>query len=165
MASTLSEITEIHQSLLTRSRERNSYSVATRMSWAGQRSTTREEDMAYSLLGIFDVNMPLLYSEGGERAFDLMTAHPKGVSFTVYNCPARLSTAHGLQFPARLVMLNCCFQDDPLSRPAFLAREFGGSLCPVRMPLRRVTPGDSVPSLGLASGVSTSALFLHSSRA
>jgi len=46
-----------------------SASVAERMSWASQRDTTRPEDMAYSLMGIFDVNMPLLYGEGAERAF------------------------------------------------------------------------------------------------
>lgn len=44
-------------------------SIATRMSWMAQRSTTRPEDKAYSLLGIFDVNLPLLYGEGGHRAF------------------------------------------------------------------------------------------------
>ncbi|KAF4807356.1 Vegetative incompatibility protein HET-E-1 [Colletotrichum siamense] len=43
-------------------------SVARRMSWAAGRTTTREEDRAYSLLGIFSVNMPLLYGEGS-RAF------------------------------------------------------------------------------------------------
>jgi hypothetical protein len=43
-------------------------SVATRMSWAAGRRTTRLEDQAYCLLGIFDVNMPLLYGEG-EKAF------------------------------------------------------------------------------------------------
>lgn len=32
------------------------------------RKTTRTEDMAYCLMGIFDVNMPLLYGEG-EKAF------------------------------------------------------------------------------------------------
>jgi len=40
------------------------YSVAQRMSWASGRLTTRTEDIAYCLLGIFDVNMPLLYGEG-----------------------------------------------------------------------------------------------------
>ncbi|RYP25827.1 hypothetical protein DL767_008250 [Monosporascus sp. MG133] len=34
------------------------------MSWAATRQTSRVEDMAYCLLGIFDVNMPLLYGEG-----------------------------------------------------------------------------------------------------
>ncbi|KAH6881269.1 heterokaryon incompatibility protein-domain-containing protein, partial [Alternaria rosae] len=45
-----------------------SYCVATRMSWASTRQTTRAEDMAYCLLGIFNINMPLLYGEG-DRAF------------------------------------------------------------------------------------------------
>jgi hypothetical protein len=34
------------------------------MTWAAKRQTTRIEDVAYSLFGIFDVNMPLLYGEG-----------------------------------------------------------------------------------------------------
>jgi hypothetical protein len=38
------------------------------MSWAAKRMTTRQEDVAYSLLGLFGVNMPLLYGEG-ERAY------------------------------------------------------------------------------------------------
>jgi hypothetical protein len=43
-------------------------SVAQRMSWAARRESTRPEDLAYSLLGIFGVNMPILYGEG-ENAF------------------------------------------------------------------------------------------------
>lgn len=43
-----------------------SASIAERMSWASSRKTTRVEDVAYSLLGIFDVNMPLLYGEGSK---------------------------------------------------------------------------------------------------
>ncbi|KAK2740316.1 heterokaryon incompatibility protein [Colletotrichum kahawae] len=39
-------------------------SIAKRMSWASARNTTRVEDLAYCLLGIFDVNMPLIYGEG-----------------------------------------------------------------------------------------------------
>jgi hypothetical protein len=44
------------------------FSVTERMSWAESRQTTREEDGAYSLLGIFDVSMPLIYGEGREKA-------------------------------------------------------------------------------------------------
>jgi Heterokaryon incompatibility protein (HET) len=44
-------------------------SVAKRMSWAATREATRPEDIAYSLFGIFDVNMPLLYGEGQQKAF------------------------------------------------------------------------------------------------
>jgi hypothetical protein len=47
---------------------RNS-SIAKRMAWAASRCTTREEDLAYCLLGLFEVNMPLLYGEGGSKAF------------------------------------------------------------------------------------------------
>ncbi|KAH7336644.1 heterokaryon incompatibility protein-domain-containing protein, partial [Rhexocercosporidium sp. MPI-PUGE-AT-0058] len=43
-------------------------SVATRMSWASRRQTKREEDRAYSLMGIFDVHMTMVYGEG-KRAF------------------------------------------------------------------------------------------------
>jgi hypothetical protein len=39
-------------------------SIGRRMSWAAGRATKREEDIAYSLLGIFDVHMPLVYGEG-----------------------------------------------------------------------------------------------------
>jgi hypothetical protein len=42
--------------------------VARRMSWVARRQTTRKEDMAYCMLGIFGVNMPLLYGEE-ENAF------------------------------------------------------------------------------------------------
>jgi hypothetical protein len=43
-------------------------SVAQKMSWAANRETTRIEDRAYSLMGLFNVHMPLLYGEGA-RAF------------------------------------------------------------------------------------------------
>ncbi|KAK3316353.1 hypothetical protein B0H66DRAFT_583058 [Apodospora peruviana] len=45
-----------------------SFSVARRISWASGRETTRVEDLAYCLMGIFNINMPLLYGEG-RRAF------------------------------------------------------------------------------------------------
>ncbi len=38
-------------------------SIAQKMSWAARRKTTRIEDQAYSLMGLFQVNMPLLYGE------------------------------------------------------------------------------------------------------
>jgi hypothetical protein len=43
-------------------------SIEERLSWASARETKREEDLAYSLLGIFDVHMPLLYGEGHDNA-------------------------------------------------------------------------------------------------
>ncbi|KAK1759798.1 heterokaryon incompatibility protein-domain-containing protein [Echria macrotheca] len=44
-------------------------SISSRMSWAADRKTTRAEDKAYCLLGIFNVNMPLIYGEGSSKAF------------------------------------------------------------------------------------------------
>ncbi|OIW23836.1 HET-domain-containing protein [Coniochaeta ligniaria NRRL 30616] len=40
--------------------------IAEIMSWAANRRTTRIEDRAYCLLGLFDINMPLLYGEGSK---------------------------------------------------------------------------------------------------
>ncbi|KAJ4324746.1 hypothetical protein N0V94_001144 [Neodidymelliopsis sp. IMI 364377] len=40
-----------------------------RLSWSDQRTTTRKEDKAYSLLGIFGIHMPLIYGEGEVNAF------------------------------------------------------------------------------------------------
>jgi hypothetical protein len=51
------------------------FSVAERMSWMAGRQTTRAEDIAYCLLGIFGINMPLLYGEGGHRAFRRLQEH------------------------------------------------------------------------------------------
>ncbi|KAK5119389.1 hypothetical protein LTR85_007745 [Meristemomyces frigidus] len=61
--------TGIDEEVLRRTTPISQLSIATRMSWMAHRATTRPEDKAYSLLGIFNVNLPLLYGEGGERAF------------------------------------------------------------------------------------------------
>ncbi|CZR56509.1 uncharacterized protein PAC_06398 [Phialocephala subalpina] len=44
--------------------------IAQKMSWASRRETTRPEDQAYCLMGIFGVSMPLLYGEGSIGAFE-----------------------------------------------------------------------------------------------
>ena len=44
-------------------------SVATRMSWVSWRETSRKEDIAYCMMGVFDIHMPLLYGEGRLAAF------------------------------------------------------------------------------------------------
>ncbi|KAI0199439.1 HET domain-containing protein [Astrocystis sublimbata] len=65
----LSEMTGIrHTDIFRNSKAIRNFSVGERMSWASERETTRLEDLAYCLLGIFGVNMPLLYGEG-IRAF------------------------------------------------------------------------------------------------
>ncbi|KAH7406944.1 HET and ankyrin domain protein [Phaeosphaeria sp. MPI-PUGE-AT-0046c] len=64
----VSECTGIPASVLSGSEHFETFSIAQRMSWAAKRVTTRVEDMAYCMLGLFDINMPLIYGEG-ENAF------------------------------------------------------------------------------------------------
>ncbi|RPD78512.1 hypothetical protein L226DRAFT_543822 [Lentinus tigrinus ALCF2SS1-7] len=61
---TLTEITNIPQEVLTLAKDVRDISIAQRMSWAARRQTTRPEDEAYCLMGIFGINMPTLYGEG-----------------------------------------------------------------------------------------------------
>ncbi|KAI2615551.1 HET domain protein [Hypoxylon sp. NC1633] len=74
MRTELSSITLIGTDVLKSSKRRSiavlldTIPVARRMAWAAARQTTRIEDIAYCLLGIFQVTMPLVYGEG-ERAF------------------------------------------------------------------------------------------------
>ncbi|APA10080.1 hypothetical protein sscle_05g048500 [Sclerotinia sclerotiorum 1980 UF-70] len=44
------------------------FSIAERKRWVAQRQTTEEEDLAYCLLGLCEVSMPLIYGEGKEVA-------------------------------------------------------------------------------------------------
>jgi len=62
----LEQITTISKLVLEEPDAVFSESVAQRMSWASSRQTEREEDIAYCLLGIFNVHMPLLYGEGNK---------------------------------------------------------------------------------------------------
>ncbi|KAI2626038.1 heterokaryon incompatibility protein-domain-containing protein [Hypomontagnella submonticulosa] len=68
LAITISEITGIDAAFITGEKDIMEASVAQRMSWAANRQTTRTEDVAYCLLGLFDVNIPLIYGEG-RKAF------------------------------------------------------------------------------------------------
>lgn len=64
----LQEITGIEAEVLTFLKPLSSIPIALRMRWAAGRQTTRIEDEAYALMGIFGVNMPTIYGEG-RRAF------------------------------------------------------------------------------------------------
>ncbi|KAI1432268.1 HET-domain-containing protein [Xylaria sp. CBS 124048] len=64
LAQSICDITRIHIGALHDRNTVSEYSVAQRMSWVAGRQTSRHEDIAYCLLGIFNINMPLLYGEG-----------------------------------------------------------------------------------------------------
>ncbi|KAI1264393.1 HET-domain-containing protein [Xylariaceae sp. FL1019] len=74
LLSLIADTTSIPLSLLQDRDTLVSYCAAKRMSWAAKRITTRPEDVAYSLLGLFGVSMPILYGEGGSRAFARLQA-------------------------------------------------------------------------------------------
>ncbi|OAL56447.1 WD40 repeat-like protein [Pyrenochaeta sp. DS3sAY3a] len=70
----LSLLTDIHDSTgisvkALQGEDMSFFNVNERMSWAQNRKTKREEDRAYSLLGIFKVHLPLIYGEGEANAF------------------------------------------------------------------------------------------------
>jgi hypothetical protein len=74
MADDIAKITRICSEILLDSSLMGSVPVAQRMSWAAGRETTRKEDEAYCLLGIFGIAMPMLYGEGAQ-AFRRLQEH------------------------------------------------------------------------------------------
>jgi hypothetical protein len=73
MAKRISDVTRIDARLLQGKAALSEFSVAQKLSWAAPRQTTRIEDLAYCLLGIFDLNLPLLYGEE-KKAFRRLQA-------------------------------------------------------------------------------------------
>ncbi|KAF4954957.1 hypothetical protein FSARC_11986 [Fusarium sarcochroum] len=69
LSSEIEAITGIPRKFLLGWVDLHQASVAQRMSWASRRETKRQEDIAYCLLGIFNVTMPMIYGEG-RRAFE-----------------------------------------------------------------------------------------------
>ena len=67
--SKLARITGISDVVLRNPSTIRNTAVAQRMAWAAKRKTTREEDLAYALLGLFGVSIPILYGEGLRKAF------------------------------------------------------------------------------------------------
>ncbi|KAM5534181.1 hypothetical protein V8D89_012201 [Ganoderma adspersum] len=64
LAGLLSEITRVPSEVLTGEDRPAEHSLSIRMSWASERKTTRVEDEAYCLMGLFGVSMPTNYGEG-----------------------------------------------------------------------------------------------------
>lgn len=74
LRSEISRISRIDKDILEDQTALKNYAVAQIMSWAAGRRTSRSEDQAYCLLGLFDVNMPLLYGEGTGAFYRLQEA-------------------------------------------------------------------------------------------
>ncbi|KAI8259463.1 hypothetical protein K4K53_003295 [Colletotrichum sp. SAR 10_77] len=96
----LSIITGIEEDILKGTKPIESASIAKRMSWASHRITTRPEDVAYCLMGLFGVNMPMLYGEG-DKAFlrlqeEIMKQSDDQSLFAWVDLSASTETYHGL---------------------------------------------------------------------
>ncbi|KAF7188840.1 Vegetative incompatibility protein HET-E-1, partial [Pseudocercospora fuligena] len=65
----IAEITELPLDVLYEFEKSMELSIDLRMSWIVGRTTQRIEDMAYCLLGLFDVSMPMIYGEE-DKAFN-----------------------------------------------------------------------------------------------
>lgn len=94
LTAVISSITAIPANILSKTVHLRTASIAARMSWASQRSTTRPEDRAYSLLGIFNINMPLLYGEGSKafrRLQEKIIKKSEDTSIFCYNTSRRIS--------------------------------------------------------------------------
>ncbi|KAK3216129.1 hypothetical protein GRF29_8g2258948 [Pseudopithomyces chartarum] len=76
------------------------FSVDERMSWVGRRQTKREEDMVYSLLGIFEVYMPLIYGEGRENALARLKKEIEARSSEEQSPPQNVASHNGAVFNA-----------------------------------------------------------------
>lgn len=74
LKSRIQAITRISEQVLT-DWDLSRVPACQKMSWAANRMTTKAEDMAYCLMGLFNVNMPLLYGEGEEKAFLRLQEH------------------------------------------------------------------------------------------
>ncbi|OJT03675.1 Vegetative incompatibility protein HET-E-1 [Trametes pubescens] len=100
------DITHVDEDVLTFKRLLGSVSVARRMSWAATRSTTRIEDRAYSLMGLFGVQIPVIYGERGYAFIrlqeEILRRIPDPTLFA-WGAPISLST----------LGLDCVYPQDP----------------------------------------------------
>ena len=67
LAVAIASVTTVPKQYLLKRKPLREACIAQRLSWVAKRETTRPEDIAYCLFGIFNVNMPLYYGEGGKK--------------------------------------------------------------------------------------------------
>ncbi|PIL26152.1 hypothetical protein GSI_11907 [Ganoderma sinense ZZ0214-1] len=120
LSATLEQVTGIPATVLRHEMRPADLSIAVRMGFAARRVTTRPEDRAYSLMGLFDVNIPTLYGEGGERAFrrlqeEIMKHSPDTTLFAWGAALAahRLGTPPKLEHPSHADNRSLLFASSP----------------------------------------------------
>ena len=140
----ISSITGIGQSYLLKPQSVHEASVARRMSWASRRQASRPEDIAYSLLGLFNVNMPLLYGEGERKAFLRLQEHiiSQCADESIFSWTSKTSDRqqrHGLLAESPLGFADCGSVHQvqfPASRPPYTITNRGIQLPIPANPIR-----------------------------
>ncbi|KAI6099517.1 hypothetical protein EV401DRAFT_2033796 [Pisolithus croceorrhizus] len=92
-----------------------------RLQWASLRCTTRPEDIAYSLFGIFNIHLPVLYGESAENALGRLLAEiiSQSGNISVLDWVGEASQYHSC-FPAEITS----YQTPPLPSPRPNAEEY-----------------------------------------
>jgi len=108
--SSLSRKTRIPESVLIHGTKPSTCSIAQRISWAAERITKRVEDRAYSLMGLFNINMPMIYGER-EKAFLRLQQHiiqkSKDESIFAWSMGHDMGAYSGLYAPSPSAYINC----------------------------------------------------------
>ncbi|KAG4255949.1 hypothetical protein FPRO03_04897 [Fusarium proliferatum] len=122
LSATVSDVTKIDVATLVK-QTWSHVSIAGIMSWASMRQTTRLEDQAYSLMGLFDVNMPLIYGEGPKAFYRLQVEIMKATNDDslfawstepLEDCgysPNEGASTRGFRFLGLLAPSPACFRD------------------------------------------------------
>ncbi|PKK51531.1 hypothetical protein CI102_5412 [Trichoderma harzianum] len=114
----ISRITGIDVSILAGA-DPSLIAVARKMYWASRRTTTRVEDMAYCLMGLFSVSMPLIYGEGKKAFLRLQEEIIKTVDDqSIFAWQLRKLGSPGPDFYGLLADSPSAFEDTGLNVPA-----------------------------------------------
>ena len=135
----ISTITSVPECVLYNYNRSKSFSTEERLAWIRSRKTTKEEDMSYSLLGIFNVAMPVIYGEGAEKARRRLieeiskasiSTHGQSTNQSMPTAVSPLGTL-GHQGSGKAVLIKAAFLDPvpcaiiPFRRdPDYVPREF-----------------------------------------
>ncbi|KAK4608994.1 Vegetative incompatibility protein HET-E-1 [Fulvia fulva] len=130
ISSQIASITGISLDILLGQAHISNKSAAQKLSWIARRTTTRREDIAYCMLGIFEVNMPLLYGEGARawpRLLQEIIRKTRDETVFAWRSPVESSSSVPL-----LAGSPICFQHsdstvecDALQRPAYTLTNLG----------------------------------------
>ncbi|KAF9473425.1 hypothetical protein BDN70DRAFT_383954 [Pholiota conissans] len=123
--------------------------ISRKMQWAAKRQVTRAEDIAYSLMGLFDISMSIAYGEGAKLAFSRLIKEILG------NCKYDILDVFnwGGEYMTRISTLL------PSSPQAFLERDDLLDVSPILMePLTLTHMGLRVPVLIVPTKVAISSV-------